>query len=183
MWDRDGAEITVDNFGSVVRQFRHSNSFLIRLSISSKSNTSLLAQVYFLAVLSICKSWIFATNTFSFQELKLYLMENGFRTLFIEDERNQETKNRMNSKSINQLAKKLCEFIEVKFETLANSDHISNVCNNAVQLFPSIGEVVSFSVRKLSIYSSCFLIYLYFKHTWITGGSLWFKKQERARLP
>lgn len=70
-------------------------------------------------------------------------MENGLRTIFIENERNVKTNERMNSKSVNELAKKLCEFIEIKFETLGNTDHISNVCNCSVQLFPSIGDVVS----------------------------------------
>lgn len=46
MWDRDGADISMDNFASVVHQFRHSNSFLIRLAISSEATSSLLTQVY-----------------------------------------------------------------------------------------------------------------------------------------
>lgn len=45
MWDRDGAEITVDNFAIVVNQFIHSNSFLIRMSISSKMGSPMLTQV------------------------------------------------------------------------------------------------------------------------------------------
>lgn len=45
MWDRDGAEITVDNFATVVNQFIHSNSFLIRMGISSKVDSGMLTQV------------------------------------------------------------------------------------------------------------------------------------------
>lgn len=97
-------------------------------------------------------------------------MENGLRTLFTEDKRNQETNVKMNSKSVNELAKKLCTFVDVKFETLANSGHISNVCNSAIQLFCSIGEVVSYLNRQIVIvFFNKILFYINFEKL---GGTI-----------
>lgn len=49
MWDRDNAEILPDNFETVIKQFKNSSSFMIRLILDSDSSSSTLAQVILFA--------------------------------------------------------------------------------------------------------------------------------------
>lgn len=48
MWDKDSTEISPENFSIIVKQYLKSNCFIIRLSISSNPNSSILTEVIFI---------------------------------------------------------------------------------------------------------------------------------------
>lgn len=54
MWDGDNTEVTIDNFGTIVKQYINCNNFIIRIGIKELVFSSLLAQVgYFFGYSSI----------------------------------------------------------------------------------------------------------------------------------
>lgn len=78
-------------------------------------------------------------------------MENGCTGIFDEEaanvernrgKRDDEPKERISGKTINELAKKLVNFLESKFAS-ASRDEIQSVCQSAIELFTTIGGIVS----------------------------------------
>lgn len=76
-------------------------------------------------------------------------MENGCKPIFDEERKNmlrngqgEEMKERIAGKSLNELAKRLVSFIEHKY-TNSSRDDIENVCQSALELFTTIGGIVS----------------------------------------
>lgn len=86
-----------------------------------------------------------------FQELKTYLIENGGKPIFDEEYRNVLRNNdkigndpieKLSGKTLNHLSQLLVCFVEYKFEKPSRND-ISNVCKCALNLFTTIGGLVS----------------------------------------
>lgn len=81
--------------------------------------------------------------------MKSYLLENGCKPIFDEETKNvlrngndQEMKERIAGKSLNELAKRLVSFIGYKY-TNSSRDDIKSVCQSALELFTTIGGIVS----------------------------------------
>lgn len=149
MWDRDNAPITRQNFATVVNQYKNSNSFLIKFCVSSNSSHSMLTHVITFIHSTQFSSTYTYIRYFYFQELKLYLLENGCKPIFDEETKNllkngqdEAMKERIAGKSLNELAKKLVIFINSKYSN-STRDDIKNVCQSALDLFTTIGGIVS----------------------------------------
>lgn len=102
-------------------------------------------------------------------------MENGCSTIFDEEltnvqkneaKKSGETIERICSKSIKELAKKLFMFLELKY-TSPTKDEVQSVCESAMKLFTTIGTIVStffpiqlmrkFNLKVNFVFVGCFV--------------------------
>lgn len=91
-------------------------------------------------------------SCFSFKELKFYLIENDCKCIFDEEainvEKNagkgeDEPKEKIAGKTLNELAKRLVQFVEFKFVS-PTRDEVYSVCQSVIEIFTTIGGIVRF---------------------------------------